>query len=248
MKNYLPILISNFLLKLDLQIINKKIYHKSFFVKESGRLINHIAQQYNQLVSCYPTEEDQRKAEENKILFINMLYWLGLHSQPCCKILDLGGRGGLFAYYCGCYGHDAYVSDLPRVLDGNPNKELLELFKVKSIPIEIKPFTPIYTNGIKFDLITGFRTRFHSKLPFETGKDIEEHWGVPEWDFFLKDLSLNILTKEGRIFFMLNRLQEREKVDFVPVELVEYFHSIGGRLRQQYLLFQNTAKIIAKSK
>ncbi len=241
-------LISKFLSKLGIQIINKKIYYKNFFAKEAEKLIYPVLSEYNHLVSFYPTEEDQRKAEENKLLFINMLYWLGLHNRPYLKILDLGGRGGLFAYYCCCYGHDAYVSDLPDVLNKNPNKELLNLFKVKSIPITIKPFTPIHTNGIQFDLITGFRTRFHSKLPFETGKDFEEHWGIFEWDFFLKDLSLNILKENGRIFFMLNRLQEREKVDFVPIELVEYFHSIGGRLCQQYLLFQNTSKIIARSK
>lgn len=62
-----------------------------------------------------------------------------------------------------------------------------------------------------FDLITGFRTRFHSWYTVETGKEFKEHWGIEEWGFFLKDLARNHLTEGGRIFFMLNRLQEREK-------------------------------------
>ena len=173
-----------------------------------------------------------------------MIYWLGLDQKSNFKILDIGGRGGLFAYYCCSYGHDAYVSDLPSVLKKEPNSELLRLFNVKSIPLEIKAFEPVNTGGIKFDLITGFRTRFHSKLPFETGKKEEEYWGIKEWDFFLRDIAKNILRENRRIFFMLNRLQEREKEAY-PRELADFFLLKGGKLRQQYLLFSTAKKLVS---
>ncbi|MGX9728410.1 MAG: hypothetical protein ACTFAK_14170 [Candidatus Electronema sp. VV] len=207
--------------------------------------MNDIAVQYNLLISRYPTKEDVKKASENKILFLKMIYWLGLDQKSDLKILDIGGRGGLFAYYCCSYGHDAYVSDLHSVLEKEPNSELLRLFNVKSIPLEIKAFEPVNTEGVKFDLITGFRTRFHSRLPFETGKRKEEHWGAEEWNFFLSDIAKNILRENGRIFFMLNRLQERKKEEYVPRELADFFFLKGGKLRQQYLLFPTTKKLVS---
>ena len=170
-----------------------------------------ISSEYSALLDLYPTSEDKRKGIDNQILFVEMVHWLGLEKSKPLKILDLGGRGGLFAYFCKQYGHDSYVSDIPGVLQQSPNRELLELFEVNSLELKIEPFTRIDTKGKKFDLVTGFRTRFHSRLTFETGKNHEEHWGIGEWDFFLQDISENIQTDRGNIFFMLNRLQEREK-------------------------------------
>ncbi len=235
--------LSNFLAMFGLRIVNKKPYRTDYFVRESKRLMQPIQHQYDKLIGEYPTAADKRKAIENQALFVEMVHWLGLEKSRPLKILDIGGRGGLFAYYCKMYGHDSYVSDLPGVLSVSPNKELLDLLQVKSLDIIIKPFSPTDTRGLKFDLVTGFRTRFHSRLPFETGKQHEEHWGVPEWRYFLHDLSRNNLSSSGQIFFMLNRLQEREKIDYVPAELEKYFKSVGGRLRQNFLYFPITANI-----
>lgn len=219
------------------QVVNKKLFRKQYFESVSYTLMGPILEEYTKYLELYPTDADRRKGQENKILFVEMVHWLGLEKSSPLKILDIGGRGGLFAYFCKQYGHDSYVSDVPGVLQKSPNKELLELQEVKSIDLMIQPYIPVDTNGNRFDLITGFRTRFHSKLPFETGKDYEEHWGVREWDFFLKDLATNVLNKHGRIFFMLNRLQEREKGAYVPAKLAKYFRSKGGKLQQQFLFF-----------
>ncbi|MCI5190098.1 MAG: hypothetical protein D3905_09985 [Candidatus Electrothrix sp. AS4_5] len=238
------IVLSQIIERLGLQLVNKRLYRKSYFTDEVERLIRPVIAQYNNLVQQYPTNADHRKAKENQLLFLVMLHWLNLQSEPTLKILDIGGRGGLFAYYCKTYGHDAYVSDLELVLTKSPNKELLNLFQVNSFALQISPFEPLDTRGRKFDLITGFRTRFHSRLPFETGKEAEEHWGGEEWDFFLQDLASNVLTEQGRIFFMLNRLQEREKKEYVPENLKKLFRARGGRLRQHFLYFPNTKKIL----
>ncbi|MCI5137200.1 MAG: hypothetical protein D3922_02015 [Candidatus Electrothrix sp. AR1] len=238
------IMLSEFFDKLGLKIVNKRLYRTSYFVSEAERLMRPLLAQYTDLVLQYPTDADHRKAKENQVLFLEMLHWLNLQSGVSRKILDIGGRGGLFAYYCNAYSHDAYISDLESVLTKSPNKELLSLFQVNSFALKIKPFEPLDTKGRKFDLITGFRTRFHSKLSFETGKEFEEHWGREEWDFFLHDLATNVLTEQGRIFFMLNRLQEREKKDVVPETLKELFRVKGGQLRQQFLYFPNTRKLL----
>lgn len=231
--------LSNLLAEAGLQIIHKRVYRTQYLAAEAERLMQPVLPQYNALIRQYPTKADHRKAEENYRLFIVMLHWLNLHKRPACKILDIGGRAGLFAYYCRSYGHDAYVSDLPQVLQKSPNKELLDIFQVKSIPLEIKAFEPLNADRLKFDLITGFRTRFHSKLPHETGREHEEHWGVKEWDYFLNDIAKNILNKNGQIFFMLNRLHEHEKKGYAPKELTEYFKNKGGRMKQQFLFFSS---------
>ena len=219
------------------KLVNKKLYKSSYFKKESERLLDAVGDEYLNLLNQYPTDEDSRKGLENRILFIEMLYWLGLEKSRPLKILDIGGRGGLFAYYCKQYGHDSYVSDIPGVLQTTPNRELLKLFEVNSIDLMIKPFIPIALEGMSFDLVTGFRTRFHSRLPFETDKEYEEHWGEDEWDFFLDDLSAHVLSNSGSIFFMLNRLQEREKGEYVPPKLAHLFRSKGGIINDQFLYF-----------
>lgn len=235
--------LSNLLGRLGLRIVNKKIYRKDYFLRESQRLLHSIQNEYDRLIGEYPTPADHRKGVENQALFVEMVHWLELERMKPLTILDIGGRGGLFAYFCKKYGHNAYVSDLPGVLQTHPNTELLKLFGINSLDLMIKPFTPTDTHNLRFDLVTGFRTRFHSRLPFETGKPSEEHWGIAEWRYFLQDLSENVLSDSGQIFFMLNRLQERHKVDYVPVDLQQYFFSVGGNLRQNYLHFPTTKKI-----
>lgn len=237
--------ICNLLKLFGLCVVGQKVYSTKYFEKESKKLMLPVEREYEKLIGDYPTAADHRKGIENQTLFVEMIHWLGLEKSRPLRILDLGGRGGLFAYFCTKYGHDAIVSDLPGVIDQSPNKELHELFGIRGIALRVEPFQPTDTKGEKFDLITGFRTRFHSKLPFETGSDKEKHWGTTEWEYFLKDLAANVLTDSGRIFFMLNRLQEREKVDYVPDELKEFFQTSGGSLRQNFL-FYPSAKTLRK--
>ncbi|WP_163339189.1 class I SAM-dependent methyltransferase [Desulfopila sp. IMCC35008] len=230
-------IISKGLSVLGLRLVNKKLYRSGYFQHESEKLMASIQEEYLGLLSKYPTTEDRRKGLENQILFVEMVHWLGIEKSKPLKILDIGGRGGLFAYFCKKYGHQSYVSDIPGVLQKSPNKELLQLLNVDSLDLKIEPFTPVDTDGEKFDLITGFRTRFHSKLTFETGKDYEEHWGVKEWEYLLNNLASNILNENGKIFFMLNRLQEKEKKGYVPQEIADFFSEKGGILNDQFLYF-----------
>ncbi len=236
-------LIANALKICNLRLVNKKIYSIKFFEQESEKLMASVLPEYKRLILEYPTAEDSRKGIENTTLFLEMVHWLGLEKSPPLRILDIGGRGGLFAFYCSKYGHAAFVSDLPEVIGKSPNKELHRLFGISGIPLRIDPFINVNISSGKFDLVTGFRTRFHSQLPFETGKDKEIHWGVAEWDFFLRDLAKNVLSGSGSMFFMLNRLQEREKIEYVPNELKEYFYRAGGKLRQNFLFFPSVEKL-----
>jgi hypothetical protein len=89
--------------------------------------------------------------------------------------------------------------------------------------------------------VTGFRTRFHSRYTWETGKEHEEHWGIAEWDYFLKDLANNHTTENARVFFMINRLQEREKGKIIPKDMRNYFLAKGAKIHYSFLLFNDLA-------
>jgi hypothetical protein len=45
----------------------------------------------------------------------------------------------------------------------------------------------------------------------------------------------------GRIFFMLGRCQERDKGKRIPLDIVEYFVSVGAKIDEPYLLINNSA-------
>jgi hypothetical protein len=97
---------------------------------------------------------------------------------------------------------------------------LINMLKVPSMPLKVEALKPVGDLNGTYDLVTGLRTRFHSTKPKETGLDAETHWGVREWDFFLKDIVTHINPGE-QIFFMLNRLQEKEKGGGVPPVLLK---------------------------
>jgi hypothetical protein len=201
-----------------------------FATVDEGRLAALIAQ--------YPAEGEQRKARENEIMLVYIAHVLGLNASPPLRILDIGSKAGMFPFIARCYGHDAWASDLPEVLARQPTAGLLELLRVHAVPLRVEAFTPLPDLGRRFDLISGFRTRFHSRYPWETGREREEHWGVKEWDFFLRDLAANQLTERGHIFFMLNRLQDMARRTEVPADLDAYFRSVGGRLQDLNLYFE----------
>lgn len=206
----------------------------------SRRIFDRIDRtEYDRLVGAYWHPDEIRKARENETLFIQIALRLRLDRSPPVKILDIGGKAGTFAFVCRCLGHEAWTTDLEPMLDRAPNPELFRLFGVPAFALAIVPFDPIPFTGRRYDLVTGFRTRFHSRYTWETGLDREIHWGPAEWDYFLRDLARNHLTESGRIFFRLNRLQEREKNDDFPKPMREYFASVGGELDGCLLLFRD---------
>ena len=194
---------------------------------------------YDQLVGAYWHADEIRKARENERLFVEMALRLRLDKSTPLKILDIGGKAGTFAFVCDCLGHEAWTTDLESMLGRSPNPELFQLFNVPAFALAITPFEPIPSTGRTYDLITGFRTRFHSRYTWETGLPHEIHWGPTEWDFFLRDLAQNHLSERGRIFFRLNRLQEREKKDDFPAPMRKYFASVGGELDGCVLFFSD---------
>jgi hypothetical protein len=226
--------------KTNTRIINGKLYRLKKLKNTSKQIISTIdADEYDKLIHSYPIESKIRKALENETLFVEMIYRLNLHRMKPCSILDIGSHAGLFPFICKYYGHQAIASDLEEVLNKHPNKSLLQLFSIRHIPLKILPFKPLPELGQRFDLVTGFRTRFHSRLPFETGKADEEHWGVKEWTFFLHDLASHHLTDQGQIFFMLNRLQERNRGKIIPKPLNDLFLEKGGKLKYHLLHFKS---------
>lgn len=223
----------------EFRLINKRLYSARFFQNESRRLFSSTdRRRYDQLVDQYPLEGEIKKARRNEILFLEMAYWLNLPFSQSIRILDLGSKAGQFPFICQCYGHKAIATDLEEVQKKSPTREILELLGVDHRPLKIKALCRLPDIGTKFDLITGFRTRFHYTLPHETGKDHEEHWGIQEWDFFLKDLVEHQLSEKGKIFFMLNRLQEKGK-GLMPDELRQYFLEQGASLDGGFLILNS---------
>lgn len=227
--------------KLNFRLINGHVYTTDYFFKLGKRILQEQRKldQYRELISRYPREGDCKKAQQNEGLFTEMIFRIGLNKQKKKKILDIGSRAGLFPFYCNYFGHQAIASDMKKIVSMTPTKEIIDLFNVKVIPLKIVPFEKLPAVNEPFDLITGFRTRFHSRYPFETGLVEEEHWTQEEWSFFLKDLSRNYLKEEGKIYFILNRLQEKGKGDSFPLEMRRFFKELGGKLKYNKLTFNN---------
>ncbi|MHA1368339.1 MAG: hypothetical protein ACTSRA_01305 [Promethearchaeota archaeon] len=234
-------MLTSFFNRVGIRLINKRLYRWSFFEEESRRIFSSIdLKQFEELVRQYPQNtQDEKKTRQNQILFVYLAHVIGLHRFRPKRILDIGSKAGIFPFIARYYGHDGWASDIPEVLAREPNKGILKLLRVPSLPLKVEANVSIPSFGKRFDLVTGFRTRFHSRYTWETGKAYEEHWGIGEWDFFLKDLAKNHMTSNGRIFFMLNRLQEREKGALMPPQLKHYFQNIGARVRGEFLEIQD---------
>jgi 2-polyprenyl-3-methyl-5-hydroxy-6-metoxy-1,4-benzoquinol methylase len=147
---------------------------------------------------------------------------LGLHRSAPKQVLDLGCGGGFFLYICQQLGHRSLGVDLewfPVFTD------LLNLFQVERKTWEIKAFEPLPQLG-KFDWITAFSTGFNrvKKKP----------WRVPEWEFFLNDLS-NHLQPNGNVFLALN--PEGRGGQYYDESLRELFLNRGAELERERIFF-----------
>ena len=120
----------------------------------------------------------------------------------------------------------------------------IEDFAKKHKPKLIISGTTAYPRAIdfkKFEKIAKKVGAYHlSDIAHIFNEKIEKHWGVKEWEYFLRDLTNNVLTTNGRIFFMLNRLHGEDQEGYVPAELAKYFRSKGGQLQNQFLYFPTT--------
>jgi len=141
------------------------------------------------------------------------------------RILDLGCGAGYFAYIAQLLGHEVVgldLDDLPMFAEST------RLLGVRRVIWRVQPFVPLPDLGDKFDLVTAFMICFNNhKQP--------DLWGVPEWEFFLDDLSRH-LTPRGRVWLELNR--EYDETFYTP-QLREFFESLGAKIDNHRVVFSS---------
>jgi SAM-dependent methyltransferase len=131
------------------------------------------------------------------------LVWLGkniarvkavdLDFGPKRTVLDIGSGVGYFLYICQRFGHRAVGLDI----DEDPIfREMTRLLKVERRIWRIDPFVPLPDFGCKFDLVTAHFICFN-------GHKSPSLWGVPQWSFFITDLSRQ-LNPDAEIYLELN--------------------------------------------
>ena len=150
---------------------------------------------------------------------------LDLDLSPPQRLLDLGAGTGYFAYIAKLLGHDPLALDIDDVpMFG----ELTRLLAIPRVIWQIQPFVPLPDLGKKFDLITAFQICFNSHKQSNL-------WGIPEWEFFLNDLSTH-LTAGGRVWLELNR--EYHGDCYTP-ELKEFFEQRCAKIDDHRVLFNS---------
>ena len=149
------------------------------------------------------------------------------------RVLDIGSGSGYFLYICKLLGHDAVgldVDDMPMF------NQTIALLGVNRVVWRIQKFVPLPDLGKKFDLITAHMICFNNhKVP--------GLWGVPEWDFFLDDVS-RFLAPGGRIWFELNR--EFDGTCYTP-ELKEFFEKRGAQVLSHRIIFNQAPRALAEA-
>ena len=141
------------------------------------------------------------------------------------RILDLGCGAGYFLYIAQLLGHSGVGLDMDRL---SMFREVTRLLGVHRVVQRIDAFQPLPDLGEKFDVITAFMICFNNhKMP--------DLWKVPEWEFFLDDLSKH-LTPRGRVWLELN--QEYDGT-FYTRELKELFQKRGAKISEQKVIFSS---------
>ncbi len=139
------------------------------------------------------------------------------------RILDLGCGAGYFAYIAQLLGHEVVgldLDDLPMF------GESTRMLGVRRVIWRVQPFVPLPDLGEKFDLVTAFMICFNNhKQP--------DLWGVPEWEFFLDDMSRH-LTSRGRVWLELN--SEYDGTFYTP-ELQQFLEHRGAKIENQRVVF-----------
>ena len=149
------------------------------------------------------------------------------------QILDLGCGAGYFLYIAQLLGHSGIGLDLDRL---PMFREITQLLGVRRVVQRIDAFRPLPNLDQKFDLITAFMICFNNhKMP--------SLWGIPEWEFFLKDLAKH-LKPHGRVWLELN--QEYDETFYTP-ELKEFFEKRGAKIDEQKVIFNSGLHVPAST-
>ena len=163
---------------------------------------------------------------EEKYL-IDMNYWvvenlfrfyeLGLQDNSnVIDILDISTGMGYFPFIANVYGKSATSTDTKNEL----YDKVTQALNVKKVDLRINGLQAISPslNGQKFDYITSFMICFN-------GHKSPNLWGIQEWDYFLRDLSENLLTPDGTLALYFNL--EADGNPFSS-ELNDYFLRLKG--------------------
>ena len=141
------------------------------------------------------------------------------------RILDLGCGAGYFLYIAQLLGHSGVGLDMDRL---SMFREITRLLGVRRIVQQIQALRRLPNFGQKFDVITAFMICFNNhKMP--------GLWGVPEWEFFLNDLTKH-LTPRGQVWLELN--QEYDGTFYTP-ELKEFFEKRGAKIDEHKIIFDS---------
>ena len=139
------------------------------------------------------------------------------------RILDLGCGAGYFLYIAQLLGHSGLGLDV----DSVPMfSDITRLLGVRRVIQRIRAFDPLPVLGAKFDLVTAFMICFNNHKQTNL-------WGVPEWEFFLDDLSRH-LAPRGRVWLELNC--EYDGTFYTP-ELKAFFQRRGARIDEHKIMF-----------
>ncbi|PYL25481.1 MAG: hypothetical protein DMF37_04770 [Verrucomicrobia bacterium] len=139
------------------------------------------------------------------------------------RILDLGCGAGYFLYIAQLLGHSGLGLDV----DSVPMfSDITRLLGVRRVIQRIRAFDPLPVLGAKFDLVTAFMICFNNHKQTNL-------WGVPEWEFFLDDLSRH-LAPRGRVWLELNC--EYDGTFYMP-ELKAFFQRRGATIDEHKIIF-----------
>jgi len=123
---------------------------------------------------------------------------LGLHEGPSRRVLDIGTGGGHLPLVCRFYGHDAVGIDVGDAF----YDRLAACFGVQRTVVRVEAGTKLPDLGGRFDVVTACDIAFNEK---RAGKTRGVFWSLPDWRFFLNDLSVNQLRTPGEIYLKLNK-------------------------------------------
>ena len=139
------------------------------------------------------------------------------------RILDLGCGAGYFLYIAQLLGHSGLGLDVDCV---PMFADITRLLGVRRVIQRIRAIDPLPDLGAKFDLVTAFMICFNNHKQTNL-------WGVPEWEFFLDDLSRH-LAPRGRVWLELNC--EYDGTFYTP-ELKAFFQRRGARIDEHKIMF-----------
>ena len=141
------------------------------------------------------------------------------------RILDLGCGAGYFLYIAQLLGHSGTGLDMDRL---PMFREITRLLGVRRVVQQIEALCPLPKFGQKFDVITAFMICFNNhKMP--------GLWGVPEWEFFLDDLTKHLNAARSG----LARIESGIRRNLLHAGAEGIFQKRGAKIDEQKIVFNS---------